>query len=345
MTTSGVSTHREALSALRRAWEVVEPRMRTSLDEFCPAFRTVVGYHLGWCDAAGEPVSAGGGKAVRPALALSAAQALGAAEQAAADAAVAVELVHNFSLVHDDVMDGDERRRHRGTVWSVFGIPTAILAGDVMLMAAQQVLLSGGHPVATRALAVLGDTVQQMLYGQMLDISFESRQDVASDDVLIMTEGKTASLIRCACTLGAMYGDGGPDEVAALGDFGRHLGMAFQYVDDLLGIWGRPDRTGKPVWSDLRARKKSLPVVAALSGGTAAGRELARLYGSPAALSDDQLVAVAELVDEAGGRSWARARADRHLQEALSCLEAVDADPRAVRVLVAISRLITDRDG
>ncbi|QFZ18454.1 polyprenyl synthetase family protein [Saccharothrix syringae] len=299
---------------------------------------------MGWCDAAGEPLSAGGGKAVRPALVLLAAKAVSRVDDAVTDAAVAVELVHNFSLIHDDVMDGDEYRRHRPTVWSLFGVPTAVLVGDALLTAAQQVLMAAGHPAATRALAELSSAVQHMLHGQAMDVSFESRQDVGPDESVAMTEGKTAALMRCACVLGALYAGADPPRTAALGDFGRHLGMAFQYVDDLLGIWGDPARTGKPVWSDLRARKKSLPVVAALSSGTAAGRELEQLYHAQGALSDDQLATAAELVALAGGRDWARDRAERHLEDALSCLDAVDAEPQARRNLVAVARLVADRE-
>ena len=167
MTTSRVSVRQDAWRVLRLTWPVVEPRLRTSGREFCGPFHTVAGYHLGWHDEHGEPVAARGGKAVRPALTLLAAEEAGGP----VDAAVAVELVHNFSLVHDDVMDEDVRRRHRGTVWSVFGVPVAILTGDAKLVAAQQVLIASGHHSAVRALTELTGATQRMLHGQLMDVA------------------------------------------------------------------------------------------------------------------------------------------------------------------------------
>jgi geranylgeranyl diphosphate synthase type I len=344
VSTSEVLAEQIAVRALQDAWQVVQPRMRACVDEMAPSFSTVIGYHLGWCDAAGNQVKSSGGKAIRPALALLACDVAGGARGAAVDAAAATELVHNFSLVHDDVMDGDTERRHRATVWSVFGIPTAILVGDALLAASQQLLIGSGHPAAVRALGVLSEAVQRMLQGQMLDTSFESRHQVGLDECLAMVEGKTAALLECACVLGALYGAADEATTRALGAFGRHVGVAFQCVDDLLGIWGDPHRTGKPVWSDLRSRKKSLPVVAALSGDTAAGRELAALYAGADPLTDDQLAMAAELVAGAGGRSWVRAAARRHLDEALSCLRSVAPSGDAERDLSAIAHLILDRD-
>jgi geranylgeranyl diphosphate synthase type I len=344
LSTSEILIEENAARALREVWQAVEPRLRFSVEELRPPFPVVAGYHLGWCDAAGEPSVAGGGKAIRPAMTLLACEAVGGSRTGAIDAAAAVELVHNFSLVHDDVIDHDTERRHRETVWSVFGVPVAILTGNVLLILAQQLLLRSGHQATGEALAELNRAVQRMLHGQMLDIGFESRLAVEPEECLLMVEGKTAALIECACVLGALHAGADDATKQALRDMGRHLGMAFQYVDDLLGIWGDPRRTGKPVWSDLRSRKKSLPVVAALSGGTAAGRELARLYAQTDPLTDEHLADAADLVEEAGGRDWARAAAGRHLDEALSHLRSARPVPEAERDLSSIAHLIVDRD-
>jgi geranylgeranyl diphosphate synthase type I len=334
----------QAVRALRDAWQAVEPRVRACVDELDQPFPTIIGYHIGWCDLTGEPVDAGGGKAIRPAMTVLACEVVGGSRAAAVDAAAAVELVHNFSLVHDDIIDNDTERRHRGTVWSVFGVPLAVLVGDALLAAAQRVLVEAGHPDARRALTVLSEAVQRMLHGQMLDTSFETRVHVGLDECLSMVEGKTAALLECACVLGALHGGADAATTRAMRGLGHHLGMAFQCVDDLLGIWGDPRRTGKPVWSDLRSRKKSLPVVVALSDDTAAGRDLARMYAGGDLLTDDQLAKAADLVAEAGGRSWVRSAARRHLDEALSCLRSVACDGEAARSLTAIAHLITDRD-
>ena len=247
--------------------------------------RRIAEYHLGWCDEPGNPASAPAGKAIRPALALLSAEAAGGTTAAALPAAVAVELVHNHSLLHDDVIDGDRLRRHRPTAWAVFGIGPAILAGDAMLTLAFDVLGAGAGPRTSEALRLLGDAERALVDGQMADLAFESRGDVELEECMTMAHAKTAALMGCSCALGVLSAT--PDE-RAIGHaraFGERLGLAFQLIDDILGIWGDPAVTGKPAHSDLATRKKSLPVVAALTSDTAAGRRLAALYDSGDPLS------------------------------------------------------------
>jgi geranylgeranyl diphosphate synthase type I len=338
----------EAVRVLRNAWQAVEPRLRGCVDELHAPFPKYAGYHFGWCDATGEPANSRAGKAVRPALTLLACELVGGNRDAAVDAAAAVELVHNFSLIHDDVMDGDTERRNRRTVWSVFGVPVAILVGDALLTASQKVLIESEHPAAVPALTLLNRAVQRMLRGQMLDMRFESTPVVGLDACLSMVESKTAALLECACALGALYGGADDTTTRAVRGLGHHLGIAFQCADDLLGIWGDPRRTGKPVWSDLRSRKKSLPVVAALSGDTPAGWELARLYAGVDPLTDDQLARAADLVVNAGGQGWAQAAARRHYDEAMSCLRVIrpagGAASEAKLALSTIAYLIVNRE-
>ena len=179
---------------------------------------------------------------------------------------MAVELVHNFSLLHDDIMDGDTERRHRPTAWTVFGTPAAILAGDALLALAQDILLEDGGPQGRWAARCLLAAVQRLISGQSADMEFEQRHAVSMDECLTMAGDKTAALMACACSIGAIFTGAPPSLAMSLADFGSHTGLAFQLVDDLLGIWGAPEVTGKPVWSDLRTRKKTLPVVAAMAG-------------------------------------------------------------------------------
>ncbi|GAA1316875.1 family 2 encapsulin nanocompartment cargo protein polyprenyl transferase [Pseudonocardia xinjiangensis] len=289
----------------------------------------------------------GGGKAVRPALALLSAGVAGAGQvQDAVPAAVAVELVHDFSLLHDDVMDRDPTRRHRPTAWSVFGIGPAILAGDALLALAADVLAGSGHPAAGQGVRMLTTTVQELVEGQMSDLAFERRTDVGLAECLDMAEAKTGSLLGCACSLGALFGGGRPDEVARLRRFGRDIGLAFQVVDDLLGIWGDPRTTGKPAGSDLRRRKKSLPVIVALTSGRPAGRELAALYRGDAELSDADVSRAAALVEHAGGRAWCRTKADALVADALDLLPVGGdgTEPAAVSDLHELARLLVRRD-
>jgi geranylgeranyl diphosphate synthase type I len=315
-----------------------------------PNVRQVAAYHFGWVAADGAPQSANGGKAVRPALAVLSARAAGAPEVTGVPGAVAAELVHNFSLLHDDVMDRDTERRHRPTAWTVFGSSAAILAGDALLALAFDVLLDAPGEPARAAQRSLAAATQQLIVGQFDDLGFENRLDVPLEECLEMAAGKTAALISCSCSIGAQLAAAPADVVHALGVFGYELGLAFQLVDDLLGIWGSAQATGKPVGADLRARKKSLPVVAAMASGTPAGARLRELYGSGAlheASEQDVVEDAARLVEEAGGRAWVNDEAGRRLAAACGALESVapdSLDRDASASLIEVAHYVTARD-
>ncbi|MEU4769349.1 family 2 encapsulin nanocompartment cargo protein polyprenyl transferase [Actinosynnema sp. NPDC023794] len=328
------------------AWsrDMVQPALRAAVDGLPASARRVAGYHLGWWDEHGEPTDADGGKAIRPVLTQLAAEAVGGEASTAVPAAAAVELVHNFTLLHDDVLDGDPTRRHRPTAWRVFGVPDAVLAGDAMLALAFDVLVAGGHPAALAGVRTLNAAVLDLVDGEQADIAFEGRHDIGVADCVAMAERKTAGLLACACALGAMFAGAGPAEVAGLRDFGLRLGLAFQHVDDLLGIWGDESATGKPVHGDLRARKKSLPVVAALTSDTPAGRELAVMYegdGRPVVADPAR---AARLVEAAGGRAWSERQAELLLGEALRRLDSIKPAPRAAAELTDLAHAIVHRD-
>ncbi|NDU71311.1 polyprenyl synthetase family protein [Actinomadura sp. DSM 109109] len=340
------SPHRPRTAAEVLAWSrrLLDPALRNVVEAMPDASRSTAGFHFGWRDERGRPAAGAGGKAIRPALTLLAAEAVGGTAQAALPAAVAVELAHNFSLMHDDVMDGDLTRRHRPTAWAVFGANAAILSGDALLAAAYELLAEEPSAVVARGVRILARAVLDLVEGQRADLAFEERSDVTLDECLAMAAGKTGALLGASCALGAVYGGGAAGQVSRLRVFGERLGLAFQLVDDLLGIWGEPAVTGKPVHADLRRRKKSLPVVAALTSGSAAGDELAALYLREAPLTDDEAVHAARLVDAAGGRAWAAAHADELLTDALADLDAVGAAPCAASELRALARLMTHRD-
>jgi geranylgeranyl diphosphate synthase type I len=337
-----VEAGRLALASCRT---VLDPFLRAAVDTMPPLVRRIAGYHLGWTDEHGRPTDANPGKAVRPTLTLLAAEALGGDPEVALPAAAAVELVHNSSLVHDDVIDGDGTRRHRPTAWVVFDVGPALLAGDALLALAQAVLATSGHPAAAEGSRMLCRAAVDLTEGQCADLSFERRSDVSLAECLAMVEAKTAALIGCACALGACFGGGSPDQVVHLSRFGRHLGFAFQLVDDLLGIWGDPGDTGKPVFSDLQSRKKTLPVVAALASGTPAGRELAALLGRDGELSGEELARAAAAVDRAGGRAWTEAQVDVFVTRALQDLDAAKPKGPAAEQLRSVAHVMgrTDR--
>jgi geranylgeranyl diphosphate synthase type I len=328
----------------------VEPALREAVTGMRPDLRRIAGYHFGWWNADGTPVGGrpAGGKAIRPALVLLSAEAVGGSAAVAVPGAVAVELVHNFSLIHDDVIDGDLTRRHRPTVWSVFGVGPAIVAGDAMLTLALDLLAGCGHPAAPASTRLLSAATQEMIEGELADLSFEEQTDVDLTDCIRMSAGKSGALLAGACAVGGSFGAATPVQLVQLRDFGEKLGVAFQLADDLLGIWGDPALTGKPVYGDLRRRKKSLPVVAALASGTAAGAELAARYHDDVPLSEAELAHLAGLVEQAGGRAWSRTRASELLAEALEALRSAGHPTggavRAAIELAAVARLAVHRD-
>jgi geranylgeranyl diphosphate synthase, type I len=325
------------------ARDLVGPATEAALNRLSPGVRRVAAYHYGLADADGNPVREGSGKALRPALALLSARAAGAAPERGVTPAVAVELVHNFSLLHDDIMDGDTERRHRATAWTVFGVGAAILAGDALLALANDLLLEDMAPGGPWAARCLSTAVQRLIAGQGEDLAFEKRGDVTLAECLQMAGDKTAALMACACTIGAVHVGASPETAMGLAEFGGHVGLAFQLTDDLLGIWGATEVTGKPVRADLRARKKSLPVVAGLSSGTPEASELARILSSDADLTEDDLIHAADLVIAAGGKQWAEQEADSRLVAAADSLDGVGipADVRAE--FTAIAEFITAR--
>ncbi|HEX3788418.1 MAG TPA: family 2 encapsulin nanocompartment cargo protein polyprenyl transferase [Pseudonocardiaceae bacterium] len=335
---------RSAHDVLAWSRNLVDPALRAAVDTLPDSMRRIAGYHFGWWDEDGRPAEADGGKALRPALALLAAEATGGTAGVAIPAAVAVELVHNFSLLHDDVMDRDVTRRHRPTAWSVFGINGAILAGDALLTLAFDVLAASGHPAARGAMRLISWAVQELVEGQCADLGFEQRSDVDLAECVRMAERKTGALLGCSSAIGGLFAGADERRVEHLCGFGEALGLAFQFVDDLLGIWGDPSVTGKPVYSDLYSRKKSLPVVAALVSGTEAGRELGALYLLDQQSTGIDLGRAADLVDLAGARAWSQSRADELLAGALQQLEQTRPEQRAGAELAALARLATRRD-
>jgi geranylgeranyl diphosphate synthase type I len=340
-----VTMPRSASEVFTWSRRLVAPALRNAVDTIPGPLRQIAGYHFGWCDEYGNPIEPGGGRAIRPALTLLAALAVGGEVQPALPAAVAAELVHNFSLLHDDVLACELTRRHRRTAWSVFGRSNAILAGDALLTLACDVLVTSEHPGARTGLRRLTATGLELLRGQQADLAFEHRNDVDLGECQHMAAGRTGALFGCACSLGALFGDGTGAQVDHLRRFGQRLGLAAQHSDDLLGIWGDPAVTGRPVYSDLENRRKSLPIVAALTSGSAAGQELSALYHRDTPLSVGELGHAAALVERAGGRAWSQAQTGYLLDSALRELHAADPVEQAGAELAGLARLITDRAG
>ncbi|OKJ73465.1 dimethylallyltranstransferase [Streptomyces sp. TSRI0107] len=339
----------DVTALLERGRTLATPVLRAAIDRLAPPMDMVAAYHFGWIDADGKPADGDGGKAVRPALAVLSAEVTGAAPETGVPGAVAVELVHNFSLLHDDLMDGDEQRRHRDTVWKVHGPAQAILVGDALFALANELLLELGTVEAGRATRRLTTASRALIDGQAQDISYELRDRVTVEECLEMEGNKTGALLACACSIGAVLGGADDRTADTLEKYGYHLGLAFQAVDDLLGIWGDPDATGKQTWSDLRQRKKSLPVVAALAAGGSASERLGEILAADAVSSDfanfseEEFAARAALIEEAGGREWTAEEARRQHAIAIEALDAVDMPDRVRAQFSALADFVVVR--
>ncbi|SDJ43029.1 geranylgeranyl diphosphate synthase, type I [Frankineae bacterium MT45] len=340
--TSRADTH-PALLVIERARELVEPAMRAAIGTLeDQQMRLISSYQMGWQEADGSAASSGG-KALRPTLAVISAVAGGGLPSDGVPGGIAVELVHNFSLIHDDVMDRDIERRHRPTAWTVFGDGQAILAGNAMLTVAFDVLIADGV-AGSRALPCLTRAIHELISGQSRDLAYEGAEHIDLEACLQMEAGKTAALIAASASIGALAAGAPNDVVSGLYGYGFELGMAFQLVDDILGIVGDPKVTGKSSSSDVRAGKRSAPVVAALTADTDASRRLASLiqHGPPTDEADVQLATT--LIGDAGGLAWASAEADARLNRALEFLEGLSIDRQAAADLATLARYVVDRD-
>lgn len=278
-------------------------------------------YHLGWVDASFERCDGASGKRVRPVLSLMSCESCGGSWQQAVPAAAAIELLHNFTLAHDDIEDQDETRRGRPTLWSVWGEAQGINAGDTLFAVSQLAILrlqEKGIPASTvvEAARLFNETCVDLTGGQHLDIEFENRNGVTVEDYLTMIEGKTAALVSCSCELGALIAGAPTFQREHLRAFGRHSGLAFQMLDDILGIWGDSLMTGKPVGADIARRKKTLPLLHGLERSP----ELRTLM-SQDTLSDADVGYARSLLEEIGSREHVERLARAHHEAALTALE------------------------
>ncbi|MFB3882221.1 MAG: polyprenyl synthetase family protein [Armatimonadota bacterium] len=299
----------------------------------------MVRYHLG---LEGGRATNRSGKRVRAAICLLACEAAAGRAEAAAPAAAAVELMHSFTLLHDDIADGDEVRRGRPTVWRRWGVGQGVTAGDALFalanIAAAQLVASPA--TVQRVLAELNEAVLSVCEGQQLDISFEGRSDLTVADYLGMIERKTSALFAAACSIGARVAGAADERRAALAEFGREVGLGFQIRDDLLGIWGDASEMGKPVGSDLRRNKRSLPVLHAINaaGGSRIAARLTR--GVP---TDQEAVELAQMLAEAGARQFCEQQAHECLGRGLAALAKAEPEPSAAEELRTLAGFLIER--
>ena len=341
---------REDLQQFMQQWlPPLETEMRAVLagsEEATTAHYGMMQYHMGWVDANFAPSVLNAGKRLRPILCLLACAEVGGQTSSALPAAAAIEILHNFSLVHDDIEDGDEARRHRATVWKLWGVPLAINVGDGMFalaFAAMQRLSTCGvpPPAVLAALDVFTRTTIALTEGQYLDMSFEQRTDVSVDEYLRMIGGKTAALVGASVAIGAYIGGAGPEQAKYLQRFGQEIGLAFQIQDDVLGIWGDPGVTGKAAGNDVLRKKKSLPMLHTLNHPSA-GAEFATLLTGD--VDAGKLPAALALLDAADARAFAVSAAEAHYAAGMAALEQALGQKAASSQLRAVAEWLLQRN-
>jgi geranylgeranyl diphosphate synthase type I len=333
---------------LSRYRDPVVAAMRAALERPGVGHVRLMRYHLGWEDAAGNAVASEGGKMLRPALCLLCCEAAGGTIARAMPAAAALELLHNFTLIHDDIEDSSDTRHGRETLWRVVGVPQAINAGDGMFVLAQRTLMGMAEAGVDAARVLdaartLDEACVALCEGQYADIGFETRERVTLAEYVAMIDGKTASLLGASMAIGAIAAGADAATVAAFGACGRMLGRAFQIRDDVLGIWGEAALTGKPVADDIRSRKRSFPIAWAfehLRGDAATA--LARIYASDTVTESD-VESVVSLLNEAGVRDLAAAEAARWAEAGIAALRPARLDEERRRDIEALASFFVHR--
>lgn len=305
------------------------------------AFHEMLTYHMGWTGEGAGPEATG--KRIRPLMVLLTAAACGADWKRALPAAAAVELVHNFSLVHDDIQDNSPKRRGRPTAWVRWGAPMAINVGDALFVISNQALIDllefHSADRVVRASSILHDTCLDLTRGQFLDMSYEERHDLSVDDYWPMVGGKTAALLAACCQIGALLGGADETRQESYRAFGFDLGLAFQVQDDILGIWGDEAVTGKSAASDLVEGKNSLPVLYGLSQG---GKFSERWKQGP--IQPEEVAQVAQWLVDAGGYEYAQSQAKQWTDKALQSLESAAPQGQAGETLIGLAHKLLKRE-
>lgn len=308
---------------------VLDAAMRRTFESILrdePGFGVMLRYAMGWTDENNQPQFHPTGKRLRPALLFLCAETAGGDWQQAVPAGVAVEFLHNFSLIHDDIEDNSDIRHNRPTVWKIWEVKNAINAGDAMFAVAYSALEKQSQyvtpEVALDLWRIFNATNLELTRGQHLDMRFEHQDHVSVEDYLSMIRGKTASLLATCAQMGALIGSGSPQIAAHYAEFGLNIGIAFQIRDDILGIWGDPKETGKSAASDIISRKKSFPVLYGLEHSTA----LADIY-QRTAFTDADVAKAVQLLDSVNAQGYAQQQEQIYYEKAMQAL--ANANPQA----------------
>ena len=331
--------------------ELLEKEIKELLDErkTPKLLYDMMRYHLGWLDVNLRPIEHYGGKRFRPIFCLLTYYALSGVYDKALPAAASIELIHNFSLIHDDIEDRDEERRHRPTVWKIWGDAQAINAGDGMHVFANLAALrlrkrSVTDSKVVDVLQILNETVMVLCEGQYLDISFEARTDVTTKEYLDMIRRKTGALIESAFTVGALLATENKRIVDDFRRFGRDFGMAFQIRDDIIGTWCEPESTGKPKGSDIENKKKTLPVIYTFENCSDRDRKLLKEVYGKEVLNKKDVKFVIDLMEETGAHAYSIETAAVYEKNALAALKRLKLSGEAEEKMTALTEFLIKRD-
>lgn len=285
-----------------------------------------------------------GGKRLRPVLTLMTAEIFGTSHKKALDAALAVEVFHNFSLVHDDIMDDAPLRRGKETVHEKWDINTGILSGDAMLIIAYQ-LFENYEGKTFRALAELfSKTAIEVCEGQQYDIDFETRNDVTIPEYLKMIEYKTAVLVGAAMKMGALVADASEKDAQGIYDFGRYLGLAFQLQDDYLDAYGDPETFGKQVGGDIIENKKTYLYLKALENASEANKEkLAQLFTLQPEDATEKIQAVMEIFNESKAPEAIKTAIEAYTSKAFQLLQTLNISDKEKQLLQTFGEQLMNR--
>lgn len=335
----------QSLASCRSA---VRAELKKVMDSCPSGLGKVLRYHMGWQDRHGHPCTQESGKFIRSTLCLLSCQAAGGDTSRAVPAAAAIELIHNFSLIHDDVEDASGERHHRPTVWRLWGDSQAINAGDAMFTLGYLALLrlrerGISDDKTANSIRMLSTACLELCEGQYLDVQYESRLDIGIEDYVSMAGRKTGSLFAASTALGAYVGGGDDGLVHLLHLFGKELGIAFQIRDDLLGIWATEERIGKST-VDISQRKKTLPVVYGLQNSVGEARKtLERLYAQESIEGND-IIEVRKILDRLGAKDYAANVAEQHHCRALTHLGAAQLESSRRAPLAEAACFLLNRD-
>lgn len=304
-------------------------------------------YHLGWLGEDLKQVERYRGKRFRPTLCLLAYHSLSGVYDKALPAAASIELIHNFSLIHDDIEDWDETRRGKPTVWKHFGVEHAINVGDGMHVLANLAALrlekvNVTHAKVVRVLKILNDTVMGLCEGQYMDMSFEAEMRVNLELYLQMIYKKTAALIESSLHIGAMLATDDPEKIEHFKNFGRNIGLAFQIVDDIIGIWS--EKTGKPKASDIKNKKKTLPVIYAMEKASPVEKEyIHRLYSKDGPLESGEVEEVLDILGKVKAKHFCIKMAKDYESKALNELNSLGIESASVEKIMVVTNFLVTR--